>query len=173
MLRLPLTLAACLLMAGCVAPAGKHADAHHDGPMLQSMLRDGSGTERGTVELRGHGDILQVRVVANGLTPGAHGMHLHAVGSCVAPGFTSAGPHWNPDNKQHGRANPMGAHRGDLPQLMVAANGKGEANFRLMAHAADLMDADGTALVIHAGADDERSDPAGNSGLRQLCAEIR
>lgn len=175
MQRLPLILAASLLMAGCTATTERPAPAGSPRPnaTLHGILRDAGGAERGRVSLRPHGHMLDVKVRAYGLTPGAHGMHLHAVGSCIAPGFTSAGGHWNPDNKQHGHANPMGAHRGDLPQLMVAANGKGTANFPLMAHAGDLLDSDGTALVIHAGADDERSDPAGNSGPRQLCAEIR
>lgn len=175
MRHLTFLLAAGLTMAGCTTTSERPvaAGAPQPNASLHGVLRDANGAERGRVSLRPRGHMLDVKVRAYGLTPGAHGMHLHAVGSCIAPGFTSAAGHWNPDNKQHGHANPMGAHRGDLPQLMVSANGKGTAYFQLMAHAADLRDADGTALVIHAGADDERSDPAGNSGPRQLCAELR
>jgi len=171
-MRLPIAFAACMLTAACTAPSGGPAGTPGDSPLLRGTLHDGSGAERGTVEMRPHGAMLHVRVTANGLAPGMHGMHVHAVGSCVAPAFTSAGPHWNPDMKQHGHANPMGPHRGDLPQLNVSAKGRGTAEFDLPASAADIADADGSALVIHAAADDERTDPAGNSGARLLCAEI-
>ena len=97
-------------------------------------------------------------------------MHIHAVGKCEGPTFASAGGHWNPDMKQHGHDNPMGPHKGDLPQLTVAANGTGTASFDVAGAFTDMVDADGAALVIHAAADDEKTDPSGNSGARVLCA---
>ena len=117
----------------------------------------------------------QVIVEAGNLPEGPHGTHIHAVGKCTAPDFASAGPHWNPAGRQHGRLNPPGPHLGDLPNLEVRENGTGRVDFDLPvptgtpADANPLLDADGTAIVIHAAADDERTDPAGNSGARIAC----
>ena len=112
-------------------------------------------------------------VSAAGLAPGAHGIHLHAVGKCEGPGFTSAGGHLNPAGKQHGLRNPNGSHLGDMPNLAVAANGTATLSHGLgmsaQALLADLFDADGTAIVIHAGRDDQVTDPAGDSGGRVSC----
>ncbi len=120
-----------------------------------------------------------VRIVAdvNGLPAGDYAMHLHAIGRCEAPAFTSAGPHFNPDQKQHGRLNPMGEHAGDLPNLTVGADRRGrlEADrpgLMLRGGAAPLLDTDGAALVLHAAPDDYRSDPAGNAGTRIACAVL-
>jgi Cu-Zn family superoxide dismutase len=104
-----------------------------------------------------------------GLPPGDHGLHLHEKGLCEGPAFASAGGHWNPTARKHGRDNPAGAHLGDLPNLGVAATRNGTASFTLPPGA---RDADGTALVIHAKPDDYRTDPSGNSGNRIACAVI-
>jgi Cu-Zn family superoxide dismutase len=105
-------------------------------------------------------------------------VHLHQTGRCDAPDFASAGPHWNPTSHQHGRLNPQGPHLGDLPNLQVAANGSGRIDFVVpvpagtAAGANPLLDADGTALVIHAAADDLWTDPSGNSGARIACGVL-
>lgn len=121
-------------------------------------------------------DSVRVEVQATALPPGTHGTHLHAVGACDPPAFTTAGPHLNPANRQHGLRNPNGPHLGDLPNLVVGADGRGrmEAIVRgsLAPGQAPIFDADGTALVIHAGADDMVTDPSGNSGARIACAII-
>lgn len=108
-----------------------------------------------------------------GLAPGTHGIHLHAVGKCEGPDFTSAGGHLNPAGKQHGLHNPAGSHLGDLPNLTVGEDGTATLSHGLgmsgQALLADLFDADGTALVIHAGPDDQVTDPSGNSGGRISC----
>jgi len=96
-------------------------------------------------------------------------LHLHAVGRCEGPKFDSAGPHWNPAGRQHGHLNPAGSHLGDLPNLTVSANGRGALNFLVRG---GLVDADGTALVIHAKPDDYRTDPSGSSGDRIACAVL-
>lgn len=118
-------------------------------------------------------DSVRLVVESTGLPPGTHGTHLHTTGRCDAPQFTTAGPHLNPTSRQHGMRNPQGPHLGDLPNLSVGANGRGrlEAIVRgsLTAGAAPLFDADGTALVVHATADDMVTDPAGNSGARIAC----
>lgn len=111
-----------------------------------------------------------IRVVANlpGLSAGEHGFHFHAIGSCLRPSFDSAGPHFNPASRQHGRSNPAGPHAGDLPNvdrnpMEFIAEG---------VQASSLLDADGAALVVHANADDYRTDPSGNSGARIRCGVI-
>ncbi|HYH82849.1 MAG TPA: superoxide dismutase family protein [Longimicrobium sp.] len=118
-------------------------------------------------------EAVQLVVESSAMPEGVHGTHLHATGRCDAPEFTTAGPHLNPTNRQHGMRNPQGPHLGDLPNLVVSANGRGriEATVRgsLTAGQAPLFDADGTALVVHATADDYVTDPSGNSGARIAC----
>lgn len=114
------------------------------------------------------------RIDATGLPHGIHGVHVHAVGRCAPPDFASAGSHWNPGARKHGMNNPAGPHAGDLPNVEVAANGTLGATLVLPgATLAQLVDADGSALVIHAKADDYATDPSGNSGGRIACAVIR
>jgi Cu-Zn family superoxide dismutase len=99
---------------------------------------------------------------------------VHAVGRCDPPGFDSAGPHWNPTNRQHGTLNPNGPHAGDLGNLNVGP--AGTVNVSGTTHGGklgELLDADGAALVVHANADDYRTDPSGNSGPRIACGVIR
>ena len=121
-------------------------------------------------------DSVRVRVDAMRVPAGTHGTHLHAVGRCEAPGFTTAGAHLNPANRQHGLRNPRGPHLGDMPNLVVGAGGQGTLETtipgRMTPGQAPLFDADGTSLVIHATADDQVTDPSGNSGARIACAVI-
>jgi Cu-Zn family superoxide dismutase len=125
---------------------------------------------------------LTVNVTAAGaLAQGAHGIHFHAVGKCDGPDFTTAGGHFNPANKQHGLDNPNGPHAGDLPNFTVGPSTASQGGYTFTATTnmisltpgpASIFDADGTALVIHAGMDDEKTDPAGNSGSRVACAVL-
>ena len=118
----------------------------------------------------------RVRIVvqAGGLTPGRHGVHVHAVGQCEPPTFQSAGDHFNPLGKKHGLENPEGAHGGDLPDLEADASGRTEYvavtdRLTLGTGPASIFDTDGSAVVIHEKPDDQRTDPSGNSGERMLC----
>ena len=120
---------------------------------------------------------LTVTVEASGLTPGKHGLHVHTTGSCVGPDFTSAGGHFNPMNRRHGLQTSDGAHGGDLPNLMIGADGRGRfsmtvASMKLSAGVLSLMDPDGSAIVIHAAEDDGMTDATGNSGARIACGVI-
>ena len=109
---------------------------------------------------------------------GAHGIHIHAVGVCEPAGkFATAGGHFNPGNKQHGLNNPAGPHAGDLPQIDTKTVEQGYYTtttkaVSLTSGPASIFDADGTALVIHASADDQVTDPTGNSGDRIACAVL-
>lgn len=136
-----------------------------------------NGLPAGTAVLTASGDRLTLTVAATGLTAGAHGIHLHMVGKCVAPGFTTAGGHLNPAGHQHGTNNPAGSHLGDLPNLTIDNQGRGvlsaQINGPLSAAETALFDADGTAIVIHAAPDDYKTDPSGNSGERISCAVLK
>ncbi len=113
----------------------------------------------------------------SGLAPGEHGVHVHEVGECSAPDFESAGGHYNPTGAQHGLLNPEGPHAGDLPNLMVSQNGTVDyVVTTALVTASDgertLFDGDGSALMIHAGADDYVTDSSGDSGSRVACGVI-
>jgi superoxide dismutase, Cu-Zn family len=154
---------------GCsMASPGTHAAAE---------LKDKDGKTVGRALLREVSDGVLVRLEVKGLTPGLHAVHVHAVGKCEAPAFTTAGGHFNPTQKKHGFKSPEGAHAGDLPNMLVAKDGAGRFEalddaITLKAGPASVFDADGSALVIHAGADDYVTDPAGNSGDRVACGVI-
>lgn len=172
MVRTIAIVASLALLSGCMTPNGPLAARAAEG-----TLRNASGTIIGTVAVLRTGDVLSLTVAAKGLPSGAHGIHLHAVGRCDAPDFASAGGHLNPSQRQHGTLNPAGQHMGDLPNLNVDSSGVGALTVPLVGAVADLessmFDADGTAVVIHAGPDDYKTDPSGNSGGRIACAVLR
>src|SRR5262249_36884479 len=139
-------------------------------------LKDKSGKAVGSADLtQTQGGVL-IKLTVKDFKPGEHGVHIHAVGKCEAP-FESAGPHFNPGNHKHGLL-AGGGHAGDLPNLHVPQNGDLEvemvaANVTLEnGKPNSLFDSDGSSLVIHAGADDYRTDPAGDSGERIACGVI-
>lgn len=147
-------------------------------PRLSAELRDAEGRVRATATAESSGDSLRVRVEAVGMSPGSYGAHLHNAGRCDAPGFTTAGPHWNPTDQQHGKDNPAGMHKGDLPNLTVGPDGRGSFEYTIPNAGLSgmlpnrLIDADGAAVVIHEKADDFRTDPSGNSGARIACGVL-
>lgn len=138
-----------------------------------AALTNSAGQNVGSVEIVQSGAKLMLRANVSGQTPGEHGIHLHTTGKCEAPAFTTAGGHLNPSAHQHGTLNPAGPHAGDLPNLVVGPNGSGKIESPLMgtvdSFAASVFDADGTAIVLHAGPDDYKTDPSGNSGGRVAC----
>jgi Cu-Zn family superoxide dismutase len=165
------------LLAGCTMA---DRPSERAAPLRSSYvdLHAPDGSSRGRVSIIQTEDGISMRVEGANLPPGTHGAHLHQVGRCDPPDFASAGPHWNPTGRQHGRDNPSGAHLGDVPNLVVGSNGRGAlehriAGARVRSGAAPLIDADGASLVIHANADDYRTDPSGNSGGRIACAVLR
>ncbi|HET9812885.1 MAG TPA: superoxide dismutase family protein [Sphingomicrobium sp.] len=162
-----------LLVSACAANEPRGGAAM---PLVNAL-----GAPIGTVRAWQTTGGVTFRIEAQGLPHGVHGLHVHAVGRCDPPEFTSAGAHWNPAGKQHGMNNPAGPHAGDLPNVDVAANGVLGATVTLAGAsltappgtAGALLDADGAALVLHAKADDYATDQSGNSGARIACAVIR
>ena len=136
-------------------------------------LIDSAGRQIGTVVAWQTTGGISFRVSASGLPHGLHGIHVHPIGRCDPPDFASAGTHWNPTNKQHGLNNPNGPHAGDMPNVTVDTNGAIDATVVLPhANMAQLLDTDGSSVMIHANADDYVSQPAGNSGAKIACAVI-
>ncbi|OYW86138.1 MAG: hypothetical protein B7Z20_07875 [Sphingobium sp. 32-64-5] len=180
--RLPLV--AVMLMAGACSEAPKETAPAQTGneaaaapASALTVLKDASGKEVGTAQFVQQDGGVSVDVAAAGLTPGLHGTHVHMTGKCDGPDFKTAGGHWNPTEHQHGLENPQGSHKGDLPNMDVAADGTGAVRFVipgavLTGGANALLDSDGAALVVHAGPDDMKTDPAGNSGDRVACGVI-
>lgn len=162
--------AATLLSVTGAAYAAHHAPAAK--PVATAVLHDAQGREAGLVTLSGTDGMFDGIVDVTGISAGSHGIHLHTTGKCDAPAFTTAGGHLNPEGKQHGLLNPLGAHQGDLPDVVVGADGKGHGSFMAHTTLATLFDADGTAFVVHAGPDDGKTDPSGNSGGRILCGVL-
>ena len=145
-------------------------------PRVTARIVDAGGREFGVLTLAEAGTAISVDGTLRGLSPGVHGVHLHAVGRCDGPDFSSAGAHWSPVPKQHGSTNAAGPHFGDLMNLTVGADSS--VVVKLLTPAGSLrgenalLDADGAAFVIHATADDYKTDPSGNSGARVACGVV-
>lgn len=139
-----------------------------------ATLQTADGRPAGSVSASETAGGLAIALNAQGLTPGEHGVHVHTTGRCEPPKFASAGGHWNPAARQHGLDNPQGHHAGDMPNLTVAADGTGKLAYTLAgATLAGLLDADGSAFVVHAMRDDQRTDPSGMSGDRIACGVFK
>lgn len=122
-------------------------------------------------------DTITVEVAIEKMAPGTYAVHIHQSGTCTPPDFTSAGGHWNPTGARHGFDSADGAHKGDLPNATVGADGRGMTRANISGvvwRGSDgaLLDADGAAIVLHRNADDYRTDPAGNAGPRLACGPI-
>jgi Cu-Zn family superoxide dismutase len=141
-------------------------------------LKDAKGASVGSATVSANkGSGVTIKLDVKGLPPGDHAAHIHAVAKCEAPGFTTAGGHFNPDQKQHGMENPAGPHAGDMPNFTVKANGTAKATLvdprvNMGTDAHSIFANGGTALVIHGAADDMKTDPAGNAGPRIACGVI-
>lgn len=164
-----------VLAAACTL--GMAAASLAQAQTAKAGLKDATGKDVGTVQLVQMPQGVLLKLALKGVAPGEHAFHIHAVGKCEPP-FTSAGGHFNPASKKHGMGSAEGSHAGDMPNLHVPANGeltvdvansmitlaKGQPN--------SVFDADGSAIVIHAGVDDYKTDPTGNAGDRIACGVI-
>jgi Cu-Zn family superoxide dismutase len=173
MRRLLLTVAMASVLSGCAS-----MKAEEEVLSAEADIRNKDNQPVGRATLIETPEGLRIAVTAFRLPPGPKGIHIHEAGVCQAPAFTSAGDHFNPLKKQHGRLNPAGPHAGDLPALTIAASGEGGIDLVTKAvtlrpgQPNSLLGGKGTSVVIHAGADDERTDPSGNSGDRLGCGVI-
>ena len=172
-MRLALTaLALCVLATPAFA-------ARHEKITVPVKTADGQDAGTASFEQKSPTD-LKVTLDLKNLPIGAHGVHIHQNSACDTPDFKSAGGHFNPETKQHGFDNPMGHHAGDLPQnLNVGANHEGKATFNLdyltlgTGQPNDILAHGGTSIMVHAAADDMKTDPSGNSGARIACGIIK
>lgn len=177
LLGLSVTLAGCSAAQRVASDATAEARAELAHVTARATLLNAQGAQVGTVTLEQHANNVEVDVRVSGLPAGEHGIHFHATGACTAPDFMSAGGHFNPAQRQHGFQNPQGPHAGDLQNLVVMADGNGALELvtdriSLNPGPTSVFDADGTAFVVHAAADDQRTDPSGNSGARVACGVV-
>ena len=147
-------------------------------PSGHATLRNAAGASVGEVTLSSSGTGIHIAGTLNSLSAGMHGIHLHSVGRCDPADFSSAGPHLNPAAAHHGLENLAGPHAGDLPNITVGSSGTAPVDLTAPRVTLDasatggLFDAEGTAIVVHAGPDDQKTDPAGGSGARIACGII-
>jgi Cu-Zn family superoxide dismutase len=159
------------------APAAAAATDPAAAPAV-AVLRNRTGAEVGTVNFTQEGSEVVVTINARNLEGGQRAIHIHDVGTCESP-FDSSGPHFNPEGKEHGLNNPNGPHAGDLPNMTIDPDdGIGRDVFRtdrvtlVPGQPNSLLGGDGTAVIVHAGTDDNAGQPAGNAGDRIVCGVI-
>ncbi|HEX7055728.1 MAG TPA: superoxide dismutase family protein [Bacilli bacterium] len=176
-------LVACISMVaaggGCSAKEALAPIKAASAPDAVANLLDQSGKQIGTATLRQTAKGVSIVLQASGLRPGLHAFHVHEKGVCDPPDFKSAGEHFNPFHRKHGTDNPQGFHAGDLPNVEVKADGTLHAeiitpNVTLAKDKINsLLQAGGTALMLHEKPDDYFTDPAGDAGKRIACGVVK
>ena len=174
--RAALLAGSAVALSACGMFGGGGGSPSPRGSTARVSFINAQGQPAGTATLTSTGDGVFISAQLRNLPEGLHGMHVHQVGRCEPP-FESAGGHFNPGAREHGFLNPQGEHAGDLPNITVRSDGTAAADhhasgLRLEGGANALLDGDGSALVVHAGVDDYRTDPSGNSGPRIACGVV-
>lgn len=175
---LVLKLAAMIALLGACSSAQRMRNSV---AAATAVMYDLNGAPIGTAQLsQNAAGVVNVDIASIALPAGTHGIHFHSVGKCEggATAFSTAGGHYNPLGKEHGLSNPNGPHAGDAPNIVIPASGVGRVGFStdrvtLTPGTISLLDADGSSIVVHANADDQMSQPAGNSGGRIACGVIK
>ena len=156
-------------------------DANSTKPVKKATvaLKDAKGQSVGSATIKSSGKGVEVKLDVKDLPPGVHALHFHQNAQCDPPDFKTAGGHFNPDKKQHGFLNPQGHHNGDMANFTVQPNGTAKVTIKdadvvlgTGSEPNSLFANGGTALMIHAKADDMKTDPAGNAGDRIACGVI-
>ncbi|PRQ02588.1 Superoxide dismutase-like protein YojM precursor [Enhygromyxa salina] len=177
----PMLIAVVLSLAACKQENAKPSpESEAPEPALRATaeVETAGGQSVGTATFDSVEAGVRIKFEGAGLPPGPHGIHVHEAGKCEGPDYKSAGGHFAPIGKQHGLENPKGHHAGDMPNLEVGEDGKGEFEYVLggatleTTRDGSLLSGSGTALVIHAGPDDQKTDPSGDSGPRLACGVI-
>jgi Cu-Zn family superoxide dismutase len=172
-----LPVATLVLLGGLASFAQAPASAPSPAPAARAVIADGTSKTVGEAALSETPRGVLVRLDLRDVPAGPHGLHIHTVGKCEGPTFQTAGGHFETSGHEHGFKNPKGAHLGDLPNVMVPASRQLSVEYllsgaTLQAGANSLLDADGSAIIVHAGKDDYTTHPAGNAGDRFACGTI-
>lgn len=188
-----LLFTACLIALPACSQQASTQDTHETLPtanempgpdegVYPSMMKAGAsligqdGSEIGQANLLSgpNGVLIRIEIAPGGLTPGWHGLHLHAVGTCSDIGvFKESGGHVGKTEGGHGLLNPKGPEAGDLPNIWAAADGSaGYETITKLTSMQHILDDNGTAIIIHAGEDDHLTQPIGGAGARVACGSI-
>ena len=146
------------------------------GPIAEAVLQPTKGNAAaGSMSFAQQDGKVLIKGRFTGLTPGAHGFHIHEKGDCTAPDGASAGGHFNPFGKRHGDPAKPNHHAGDLPMLVAGADG--QARFEALMDGISLENGPanilGRSIIVHARPDDFTTQPTGNSGARVACGVIK